>query len=74
MAGRIDHVERKPLNHQLFAVSEPHRNHVRLGLFTHHRDAMCLVSQRAETGYVIGVQMRVHRLARLRSSSRMSWI
>ena len=56
------HVERNPLDRELVALGEPHRDDVRLGLLAHHGDAMGAVAQRAEPGDVVGVQMRVDRL------------
>ena len=65
MAWRIDHIEDQPLNGELVAVGQPHRDDVGLGLLAHHRDAVSLVAQRAKAGDVVGVHMGVDRLHKL---------
>ncbi len=62
VAGRIEHVEREALDRHLVAVRDPHRHHVGLALLAHDGDAMGAVTQLAEPGDVVGVQMRVDRL------------
>ena len=65
VTGRIHDIKRKPLDRELVAVAKPHRDHVGLGLFAHHGDAMGAVAQRPKAGDVVGVQVRVHRLDQL---------
>ena len=65
VAGRIEHVERQPLDRELVAFGEPHRHHVDLALLAHHGDALRAVAQRAEPGDVVGMQMGVDRLDQL---------
>ena len=65
VAGRIEHVQREPLDRQFLALREPHRDDVGLGLLTHHGDAVRAVAQRAEPGDVIGMEMRVDRFHEL---------
>ena len=65
MAGGIDDIERKPFDCKLVAFAKPHRDHVGLGLFTHHGDAMGAVAQRPKACDVVGMQVRVHRLNQL---------
>ncbi len=45
MAGRVDHVQRQPLDGELVAVGKPHRHHVGLGLLAHHGDAVGLIRE-----------------------------
>jgi len=47
MAGRIEHVERDPLDRELVAFGKPHRDHVDLAHLAHHRDAVRAIAQRA---------------------------
>ena len=61
VAGRIDDIERKPLDCERVAVAKPHRHHVGLSLFTHHGNAMGTIAQRPKAGNVVGVQVCVHR-------------
>ena len=42
------------------AFGDAHGDDVGLGVLAHHGDAMGAIAQRAESGDVIGVQMRVH--------------
>ena len=65
MAGRVDRLERQPLDRQPVAVAESHRNDVGLGLLAHHGDAARPVAQRAEAGDVIGVEVGIDRLDEL---------
>ena len=59
MAGRIDCIERKPLDCQFLTVGQTHRDDVCLGLFAHYRDAMRVITQRAQPGDMIGMQVGV---------------
>ena len=65
MAGRVEHVERQPLDRHLVAVGHPHRHHVGLALLAHDGDAMGAVAQFPEPGDVVGVQMGIHGLDQL---------
>ncbi len=65
MAGRIEHVEAEAFDADAVAFGDAHGHDIRLGLLTHHGDAMRLVAQRAEPGYVVGMQMRIHSLDQL---------
>ena len=65
MAGRIDDIERKPLDCELVAFAKAHGDHIGLSLLTHHGDAMGTVAQRPKAGDVVGVQVRVHRFYQL---------
>ena len=65
MAGRVEHVQRQPLDGELVAFRHAHGHHIDLGHLAHHRDAVRAVAQRAEPGDVVGVDVRVHRLDQL---------
>jgi len=55
----VDCIEREALDREFFSVGQPHRDNVCLGLFTHHRDAMRVVTQRPQSGDVVGMEMGV---------------
>ena len=62
VAGGVEHIEAQALDRQLVAVGDPHRHHVDVALFPHHRHAAGAVAQRAQASDVVGVQMGVDRL------------
>ena len=62
VAGRVEHVEAQPLDLELVALGDAHRNDVDPRLLAHHGDAVGAVAQRPEPGDMVGVQMRVDRL------------
>ena len=65
VAGRIEHVEREPLDLDRVALGDAHGHDVDARLLAHHGDAVGAVAQRPEPGDVIGVQVRVDRLDQL---------
>src|SRR4029078_3348025 len=62
MSVRVYGSERNSFYRRLVTLGEPHRYDVGLGLFAHHCNAMSVITQRAQTRDVIGVQMCVHGL------------
>ena len=62
MAGRVEHIERNPLDGQLVALGDAHRDHIHLALLAHHGDALRPVAQRAQPGDMVGMQMRIDGL------------
>ena len=65
VAGRVEHVERDALDRELVALLQPHRHHVDLAALAHHGHAMGAVTQRAEAGDMIGMQVGIDGLDQL---------
>src|SRR4249919_1343059 len=65
MSRCIDGVERHTLNRQSVAIRQTHRDDVSLCLLAHDRNAMRMVTQCAEPGDVVCMQMCVDGLYEL---------
>ena len=59
MAGGVEHIEAEPLDGQLVAFGDAHRNDVDIALLTHDGDAAGAVAQGAKAGDVVGVEVGV---------------
>ena len=65
VAGRVEDVERHALDGQFVALLQPHRHHIDLAAFAHDGHAMGAITQCAEPGDMIGVQMGIDGLDQL---------
>ena len=61
----VEHVEAQSFDLNAVAFSDPHGDHVGLGVLAHHGDAMGAVSKRAQPRDMVGVQMRIDGLDEL---------
>ena len=62
MPRRIHGLQHQALDPQLISIGHANGHHVHLALLAHHSDALHAVTQRAKTGDVIGVKVRIHCL------------
>jgi hypothetical protein len=62
VTGRVEDLEGNAFDLNLVAIFNTHRDDIRLCVLAHNSDAMSTIPQLGETGYVIGMQMRIHRL------------